>query len=415
MSQDDMALVEPMPPLPDATFGRFNTAQLQRRGSDVVTSPTCTNHLPVPILAFHEFQQWLGTSPTGGLDFLAGDSNFFSFSSVPATMDHRARENGRTTRAPLLKSRSFPKARHEDPNLSLSTSTPHRPPLRKAKSVKFADSQGLPLVEAVHELTRQDSSYTARKIVPYADDDFLAPVHLLASPQASSRLPAAQRSSSSPASVPSARENKPQKFTRATQRTGTDGTDGGSKKSDLAPGSSKLSSSNKANVRRQNSPPKFGPTHRHKLAFTQPSLEPDFFNRVSRDCVCLESIREEPRCLHGIVRVSNLSYAKEVAVRWTHDNWKTSHDTQAVFLSNHGATDRFAFELPINGDDVSFAIRFRSEGSEYWDNNRGSNYTVLSLSDWLSSYLIFVSIMSRYPSVVFVYVYFVFVSQSLFV
>ena len=367
-----MALVEPMPPLPDASFGRFNAAQLQRRGSDVVTSPTCTNQLPMPLLAFNE---WLGTSPTGGLDFLAGDtSNLFSFSSVPATMDYRARENGRTTRAPLLKSRSFPKAKHEDPNLSLSTSTPHRPPLRKAKSVKFADSQGLPLVEAVHELTRQDSSYTARKIVPYADDDFLAPVHLLAAPQASSRPPAAQRSSSSPANALSVQENKPQKSTRPN---GTNG----SKKSDLPPGSSKLSSSNKANVKRQNSPPKFGPTHRHKLAFTQPSLEPDFFNRVSRDCVCLESIREEPRCLHGIVRVSNLSYTKEVAVRWTHDNWKTSHDTHAVFLSNHGATDRFAFELPINGDDVSFAIRFRSEGSEYWDNNRGSNYTVLSLSD----------------------------------
>ena len=373
-----MALVEPMPPLPDATFGRFNAAQLQRRGSDVVTSPTCNSHLPAPLLAFNEFQQWLGTSPTGGLDFLAGDSSFFSFSSVPATMDgtSRTRENGRTTRAPLLKSRSFPKARHEDPNLSLSTSTPHRPPLRKAKSVKFADSQGLPLVEAVHELTRQDSSYTARKIVPYADDDFLAPVHLLAAPQACATRPPAQRSSSSPASGLGASEKKPQK---ATRPNGTNG----SKKNDLAPvpPRSSKSLSSKASVKRQNSPPNFGPTHRHKLAFTQPSLEPDFFNRVSRDCVCLESIREEPRCLHGIVRVSNLSFTKEVAVRWTHDNWKTSHDTHAVFLSNHGATDRFAFELPINGDDVSFAIRFRSEGSEYWDNNRGSNYTVLSLSD----------------------------------
>ena len=367
-----MALVEPMPPLPDSAFGRFNPAQFQRRGSDVVTSATCNSRLPVPILAFNEFQHWLGTSPTSGLDFLAGDSNFFSFSSVPATST--TRENGRTTRAPLQKSRSFPKARHEDPNLSLSTSTPHRPPLRKAKSVKFADSQGLPLVEAVHELTRQDSSYTARKIVPYADDDFLAPVHLLAAPQAISNRPPAQRSSSSPASAISVAENKLQKTTKLN---GTNG----SNKSDLAPRNPKLSSNNKPNVKRQNSPPNFGPTHRHKLAFTQPSLEPDFFNRVSRDCVCLESIREEPRCLHGIIRVSNLSYTKEVAVRWTHDNWKTSHDTHAVFLSNHGATDRFAFELPINGDDVSFAIRFRSEGSEYWDNNRGSNYTVLSLSD----------------------------------
>ena len=359
-----MALVEPMPPLPDSTFSRFNATQLPRRGSDVVTSPTCNSHLP--ILAFNElhFQSWLGTSPTGGLDFLTGDNLYYSY-SMPASST--TRENGRT-RAPLQKSRSFPKARHEDPALSLSTSTPVRPPLRKAKSVKFADSQGLPLVEAVHELTRQDSSYTARKIVPYADDDFLNPVHLLAAP--GSRLSSASNKKSSSSSTETG--NKPQNPAKRDQS----GANGGGKNHVISPGRSKASGSN---VKRQNSPkPNFAPTHHHKLAFTQPSLEPDFFNRVSRDCVCLESIREEPRCLHGIVRVSNLSFSKEVAIRWTHDNWKTSHDTHTQFLSNHGATDRFAFELPINGDDVSFAIRYRSESREFWDNNRGSNYTVLS-------------------------------------
>lgn len=348
-----MALVEPMPPLPDSTFSRFNATQLPRRGSDVVTSPTCNSQLPM--IAFNDLQNWLGTSPTGGLDFLAGD-NFYSYNSMPAS----TRENGRT-RAPLQKSRSFPKARHEDPALALQSSTPIRPPLRKAKSVKFADSQGLPLVEAVHELTRQDSSYTARKIVPYADEDFLAPVHLLAAPNCRIEKVEVKSSSSTEAKIqsPTKREQK--------------GSNCG-KSEATPPGRPKPNG-------KRNNPPSFGPTHRHKLTFTQPSLEPDFFNRVSRDGVCLESIREEPRCLHGIVRVSNLAYSKEVAVRWTHDNWKTSHDTHAVFLSNHGATDRFAFELPINGDDVSFAMRYRAEGAEYWDNNRGSNYTVLSLSE----------------------------------
>ena len=355
MSQDDMALVEPMPPLPDSTFSRFNATQLPRRGSDVVTSPTCNSQLPI-ITAFNDLhlQSWLGTSPTGGLDFLAGD-NFCSYNSVPAS----TRENGRT-RAPLQKSRSFPKARHEDPALATKSSTPIRPPLRKAKSVKFADSQGLPLVEAVHELTRQDSSYTARKIVPYADEDYLAPVNLLPSPNC--RIEKVEVKSSTT-------EAKVQKPVKRDQN----GQNGSTKEPTVSGGA-------RSPVKRQISP-NFAPVHRHKLGFTQPSLEPDFFNRVGRDYVCLESIREEPRCLHGIVRVSNLAYSKEVAVRWTHDNWKNSHDTHAVFLSNHGATDRFAFELPINGDDVSFAIRFRAEGSEYWDNNRGCNYTVLSLSD----------------------------------
>lgn len=365
MSQDDMALVEPMPPLPDSTFSRFNATQLPRRGSDVVTSPTCNSHLP--ILAFNDlqFQSWLGTSPTSGLDFLTGD-NFYSYSSMPAST---TRENGRT-RAPLQKSRSFPKARHEDPALAINSSTPVRPPLRKSKSVKFADSQGLPLVEAVHELTRTDSSYTARKIVPWADEDFLAPVHLLAAPKSKTKTSDEKSSCTSETS-------ELQKASTSSNAKRDPCGPSASGKNPLPIGRSK---SVPSNSKRQNSP-NFAPTHRHKLTFTQPSLEPDFFNRVSRDCVCLESIREEPRCLHGIVRVSNLSYSKEVAIRWTHDNWKTSHDTHTVFLSNHGATDRFAFELPINGDDVSFAIRYRSEGKEYWDNNRGSNYTVLSLRD----------------------------------
>lgn len=354
MSQDDMALVEPMPPLPDSTFSRFNAAtQLPRRGSDVVSSPTCNQ---LPIISFDSLQSWLSTSPTGGLDFLAGD-HLYNFNSMPA---RTFGENGRV-RAPLQKSRSFPKARHED----LKSTTPARPPLRKSKSVKFADSQGLPLVEAVHELTRQDSSYTARKIVPYADEEFLTPVQLLTAPKCKSTKSYV---------APSAAENNPQKPTKRDQSS----SNGGGKNTKISSGSTKLPA-NCSKVKRQNSPNFV--IHRHKLDFIQPSLEPDFFNRVSRDCVCLERIHEEPRSLHGVVRVANLAYAKEVTVRWTHDNWKTSHDTHAVFLSNDGATDRFAFELPINGDDVSFAIQYRSEGAEYWDNNRGSNYTVLSLKD----------------------------------
>ena len=353
-----MALVESMPPLPDSTFSRFNASQLPRRGSDVVTSPTCNSHLPILDL---QFQSWLGTSPTGGLDFLAGD--FYTFNSMPASSG--TRENGRI-RAPLQKSRSFPKARHEDPS---SPTAATRPPLRKTKSVKFADTQGLPLVEAVHELTRQDSSYTARKIVPYEDEDFLVPVSLLTAPKA--RKPDAKDASS----TSKCSEASPQRPTKGD----TNGRNAGKllKVETSSPGRPKP---NNSPAKRLN-PHNFAPTHRHKLSFTQPSLEPDFFNRVSRDCVCMESIREEPRCLHGIVRVSNLSYSKEVIIRWTHDNWRTSHDTHAVFLSNHGATDRFAFELPINGDDVSFAIQYKAEGSEHWDNNRGSNYTVLSLHD----------------------------------
>ena len=252
-------------------------------------------------------------SPSAELDLLLGD--------------------GKPIGIPLLtKSRSLP-------NFSTSrikSSSSSKPPLRKAKSVRFADTQGLPLVEAVHQLSLKDSSYTANKIVPYDDqEDILGCRPLI--------LTAPEVSTVGRNSLPLARNSPPT-----------------------------------THARRQNSPNSRSPVHKHTFTFTQPSLEPDFFERVKKESVVLESIREEPRSLHGIVRVSNLSYCKDVTIRWTHDGWRTSHDTSAVFCSNDGNTDRFAFELPINGDDVSFAIRYKVESGEHWDNNRGANYTVTS-------------------------------------
>jgi protein phosphatase 1 regulatory subunit 3A/B/C/D/E len=224
----------------------------------------------------------------------------------------------------------------------LKSASNSKPPLRKAKSVRFADTQGLPLVEAVHQLTCKDSSYTANKIVPYDEqEDILGSLPLIAT-------------------APATTANKKGSSTLTPPRT-----------------LPQRSSSPPSSAKKVNSPSKL-PVHKHTFTFGQPSLEPDFFERVERDSVVLESIREEPRSLHGIVRVFNLAYNKEVVIRWTHDGWRTSHDTNAVFCSNDGNTDRFAFELPINGDDVSFCIRYRVESGEYWDNNRGTNYTITS-------------------------------------
>ena len=234
---------------------------------------------------------------------------------------------------PLLKSRSLPNFnRHQ-----LKSNISPKLPLRKAKSVRFADTQGLPLVAAVHQLTHRDSSYTENKIVPYDDQEDIL--------------------SGRPLMIAAPRPNS------ITTATGT---------------SSASTRTNSPKIPRKLNSPCKQSVHKHTFTFTNPSLEPDFFARVKGDYVVLESIREEPRSLHGIVRVFNLTYSKEVTIRWSHDGWRTSHDTCAVFCSNDGDTDRFAFELPINGDDVSFAIRYRTEGSEFWDNNRGRNYTITS-------------------------------------
>lgn len=336
-SRDNMALVAPMPVTthPQNSFGlryhsssgmagRRHHSELQMTTSTGASSrsrttssgPPSSSRPPITSLEdiAAQLETRLSVSPSADFSCLDFDSSF--------------RSEGYSV--PLLKSRSLPNFnRHQ-----LKSNISPKPPLRKAKSVRFADTQGLPLVAAVHQLTHRDSSYTENKIVPYDDqEDILSGLPLMI---------AAPRPSTIATATSSATTRNSPKIPR------------------------KLNSPCKHSV------------HKHTFTFTNPSLEPGFFGRVKGDYVVLESIREEPRSLHGIVRVFNLTYSKEVTVRWSHDGWRTSHDTCAVFCSNDGDTDRFAFELPINGDNVTFAIRYRTEEREFWDNNRGKNYTIIS-------------------------------------
>ena len=339
MSEADMAMVDT---LPRSTFSRFTP--FGRRNSEtgsVGNSPTLTapysDSIVTPRFTLESLAaelELMSTSPTGGFNYLSGDLY-----------------NTQPSRAPLTKSRSVPNVLRED-----YTRTTALIPLRKAKSVRFADSQGLPLIKAVYELSKQDSSYTANKIVPYSDD-LSAGVRLATGGQKyAKRL---TTSSESPDKSPPTSSTKLSELTINTTRNTI------------------LKCQTPPILKRLNSPPS-PPTHRHRLEFTQPSLEPDFFHRVNKQCVVLDNIREESRSLQGTVRVANLSYDKDIVIRWTHDNWRSSHDTKAVFCANDGATDRFTFELPINGDDVIFCIQYKTGGQEFWDNNRGKNYTVFS-------------------------------------
>lgn len=341
-------------PIPVTTNHRHGTAQnpfarlhsngpFGRRGSSDIalssparsTSSTACNSISqrpltsLEDLAAHlEQEQTLNDSPSAAfttyLDSKLYGENNNSFTFLPK------------------RSRSLPSNYFTSSSTKSSISS--KPPLRKAKSVRFADTFGLPLAAVVKQLTNNDSSYTANKIVPYEDEDLLNTCPLILSgPQPLDKCTTSEEESSR--GDTSKVDKLPSQFVPRPRPI---------------PSSSSYS------------------THKHTLTFTLPSLEPDFLDRVNRDNVVLESIREEPRSLHGIVRVSNLAFEKEVVIRWTHDHWRTSHDTCSVFCSNDGSTDRFAFELPINGDDVSFAIRFRAKAVEYWDNNHGNDYTVLS-------------------------------------
>ena len=81
----------------------------------------------------------------------------------------------------------------------------------------------------------------------------------------------------------------------------------------------------------------------------------------------------------GFVRVSNVAYHKEVTIRYTADEWATFHDVKASYLEagEGGLTDLFQFELPFQpaGGRVTFAICYRVDGVEYWDNNDTEDYT----------------------------------------
>ena len=267
----------------------------------------------------------------GGYTTLEHIAAFFSNSPTGALSNQSTTDdwvpNGSfvTSRGELRKARSFPKVKHDEPKKPCIFS--ERQTLRKSKSVRFADSQGLPLA-AVHPLTSADSSYTRNIIVPYDDDDIFG-------------------------DVAPARKGKPEIKHTSLHVT--------------AVCTQQLSYTSTCSYVR-------------KFNFAQPGTEPDFFDRVNTQKACLESLRSERRALHGIVRVANIAYEKSVTVRWTVDKWQNFHESRATYVpcSSDGSTDSFAFELPVNGEDVEFAICYQCKGQDYWDNNRGRNYIVYS-------------------------------------
>ncbi|KAM8947272.1 protein phosphatase 1 regulatory subunit 3D-like [Pelodytes ibericus] len=119
--------------------------------------------------------------------------------------------------------------------------------------------------------------------------------------------------------------------------------------------------------------------------FTDPGKKPDFLDLVRQRRVCLETIHTDPFSISGEVRVLNLSYEKEVVVRYTVDSWDTSSEILAIYQRgcSNRYSDLFSFKLLcpglLNKEGVlEFAVRYRVCGTEYWDNNDGQNYRVKS-------------------------------------
>ena len=115
--------------------------------------------------------------------------------------------------------------------------------------------------------------------------------------------------------------------------------------------------------------------------FSQPSADPNFPQRVNVQKVCLENVRRDGGSVHGVVRVCNVNFEKDVLIRWTENNWRTVNETRAVYCldSSDGGTDRFSFQLPLR-DRLVFAICYRSNNHEFWDNNFEQNYIISTKS-----------------------------------
>jgi len=107
------------------------------------------------------------------------------------------------------------------------------------------------------------------------------------------------------------------------------------------------------------------------------------------------------------VKVENLGYEKVVGMRWTDDNWETYTDS---FLTYDKSIDN-NFEIwglrfdpffyatsyyigswtnyingnsasgPAPASEIEFAIFYKVNGQEYWDNNDGQNYKIDVLED----------------------------------
>ncbi|XP_037085121.1 glycogen-binding subunit 76A-like [Pollicipes pollicipes] len=120
--------------------------------------------------------------------------------------------------------------------------------------------------------------------------------------------------------------------------------------------------------------------------FLQPTSGMGLEDRLRRDKVCLErvSTHDDDWSVRGVVRVLNMDYFKSVCVRYTLDEWRTWSDAVAAYVpgSCDGLSDRFQFRLYCStlsaGQRLHFAVVFRCQGQEFWDNNGGADYTVLS-------------------------------------
>lgn len=128
-----------------------------------------------------------------------------------------------------------------------------------------------------------------------------------------------------------------------------------------------------------------------EITFAQPASDYlEFRRRLDSGKVSLENviIKEAEESVIGTVKVSNISFEKEVFVRCSSDTWKTREDIFCKYVSNSSSNtmnaayvlyDTFSFKLalPLKARRIEFCVCYRSGGEEFWDNNSNHNFVLV--------------------------------------
>lgn len=117
--------------------------------------------------------------------------------------------------------------------------------------------------------------------------------------------------------------------------------------------------------------------------FPQPGASPNFWNRLTTQKVCLESVVVTGCALHIVIRVLNVAFEKLVVLRYSLNEWQSFCDLRALYLPlpsdgpSDGLSDRFGVDLYLPSEGrprLQMCVRYVVGESEFWDNNAGTNY-----------------------------------------
>lgn len=132
----------------------------------------------------------------------------------------------------------------------------------------------------------------------------------------------------------------------------------------------------------------FEETKKSELEIKVANFPVDTFERRTRP-VRVERIflSTDKSTLMGVCAVQNISFHKLVVARFTLDYWKTTSEVVAEYNNDPRAPpkdgcDRFIFHIKltdqanIDKKTMLLCIRYNVGGTEYWDNNKDTNYQI---------------------------------------